>query len=84
MGRPRKRRRDGEADEHDVQPTDVDDSLIGTDEISTPGNFGMVTPPQYNDTIYPVVPAAMENELGLRQDSTESNTHGISPALGME
>jgi hypothetical protein len=84
MGRPRKRRRDGEADEHDVQPTDVSDNLIGTSDMSAFENFGMVTPPQFKDTSYPNDPAAMENGMELRHNSIDSNIHGISPVSGME
>jgi hypothetical protein len=84
MGRPRKRRRDGEANGHDVQPTEVDGSPIYTNDLSVLGNFGIVTPPQFNDAIYPVVSAGMGHGIELRQNSMDSTVHGISPVSGIE
>jgi hypothetical protein len=84
MGRPKKRRREGEADEDIVQLTEVNSNVNRTSDLATIGNFGMVTPPQFQDTTYLTDPIVMQNGTTSQQNSIESYTLGVSPISAME
>lgn len=50
MGRPRKRRRESEHGGDDMLPTNVNEGFNNINATSLLGNFGLVTPPQFQDS----------------------------------
>jgi hypothetical protein len=84
MGRPRKRRREGEADEDVVQFTEINGNVNETSDLAALGNFGMVTPPQFQDTTYLADTVVIHNGTTSQLNSIDSHTLGVSPVSAME
>jgi hypothetical protein len=83
MGRPRKRRREGDAEETAVPLPDVNISPTSTNSF-TFIDFGIVTPPQLHDSN--ILGDVVLNEDGYTQQHLFGvpNDFGISPISNME
>jgi hypothetical protein len=84
MGRPRKRRREGEADESTVFLTDTNSNNVGINEGSTFGSFGMITPPQFQDSSLPIDVELNDHGAMSQIHHIDSNAFGISPISAIE
>jgi hypothetical protein len=84
MGRPKKRRREGEADEAANPQPNASDSTISVNDQSAFGNFGIITPPQFHDSNCFVNDVANTNGGASHQHLNSSDAFGISPISNIE
>jgi hypothetical protein len=86
MGRPRKRRREGDPEETAAQVLDMNNSPTSADSSSSFifTDFGIVTPPQHRDPNF--LGDVIVSEDGATQQHLfgGSNDLGISPISNME
>jgi hypothetical protein len=83
MGRPKKRRREGEADNVVAPLAHVDESAITPNEFSSFAILGMITPPQFHDQY--LIANSIGSELGtLHPQQLDSEITGLSPISTIE
>jgi hypothetical protein len=84
MGRPRKRRRESDAEEHAGPLLHVNNSHIGTSGSFTFVDFGVITPPQLHDSS--LLGDSILNHDGPTPQNPlrDSDSFGISPISNVE
>ncbi|KAH7095792.1 hypothetical protein FB567DRAFT_39947 [Paraphoma chrysanthemicola] len=79
MGRPKKRRRDGEADDNGITMTDTASGDFGYDQVSVLHDFGVITPPQYHEANRPVKAVLSDGTMRMPDLTAGSDVFGLSP-----
>lgn len=86
MGRPRKRRREGEAEAKDnaMLPREGDGDTINFTELPLYSDQGLITPPQFGDIGLTNESFIDENETSIQHDVEDSNGFSLSPSSGLK
>tara|TARA_R110002003_G_scaffold28_23_gene1714 strand:+ start:4957 stop:5976 length:1020 start_codon:yes stop_codon:yes gene_type:complete len=84
MGRPRKRRREGDANENALTLTEANSKTFGHPEVHVFHDFGVITPPQFHDPNHPVESVGSNDRTQLPNLMLGSNVFGVSPISSIE
>jgi hypothetical protein len=77
MGRPKKRRREGQVVEAAALQQNACNTIISIDEPSTYNDFGIITPPQFQES------SSFVNDMGFADATTLSQHIGSMDASGL-
>lgn len=83
MGRPRKRRRGSEPGGDETQLGDVNENLGDFNDPSVLGSYGLVTPPQFQESDVYVDSNITNNGTPSSHYLADTNAFGVSPASNL-
>jgi len=84
MGRPKKRRREDEVDEAAELPQNANNALTTITDPSTYNDFGVITPPQFQESSSFVNDMVFADATTLNQHNGKTGASGLSPISNIE